>query len=128
MDEALIAQFKTALTEEKNRLEEELASFAVKDPRMRDDWDTVFPVISRGAPLSHTAQDEQADLREEFETELAQEQALESRLREVNQALGRMAQGTFGTCKTCGKPIPEARLRANAAAEYDIQHQPRGEE
>lgn len=125
MDETLIEQFKTALVEEQKRLEEELASFAVKDPRMRNDWDTVFPAVSRGASFSHSAQDEQADLREEFETRLAQEHLLESRLREVKHALERIQRGAFGMCKTCGEPIPLERLQANAAAEYDIPHQPK---
>ena len=34
------------------------------------------------------------------------------RLAEVDEALGRMEEGTYGTCASCGKEIPEARLEA----------------
>lgn len=118
--------FRQLLTAERERLERALASFASKDPKMRDDWDARFPAATElAASLSHSAQDEQADFREEFETELAQEQSLELRLREVRQALERIRQGTFGACLACGEAIPEERLRANPAAAYDIPHQPR---
>lgn len=126
MDPARIEEFKKNLSHEKERLEHELESFAVRDPRMRDDWDSKFPAgAPLPAPMSHSSEDEQADLREEYETELAQEQSLELRLREVTRALERIAGGSFGVCRGCGKPISEDRLRANPAAEYDMEHQPR---
>lgn len=34
------------------------------------------------------------------------------RLAEVDEALERMDEGSYGTCAECGKPIPEARLEA----------------
>ncbi len=37
-------------------------------------------------------------------------------LREVESALGRMLEGTYGECVECGGPIGEARLRANPVA------------
>lgn len=33
-------------------------------------------------------------------------------LRELEEALERIAAGTYGLCATCGKPIPPARLEA----------------
>ncbi|CAN5464026.1 RNA polymerase-binding protein DksA [soil metagenome] len=36
------------------------------------------------------------------------------RLAEVDEALLRMDEGTYGECAECGKPIPEARLEARA--------------
>ncbi|MEK9147897.1 MAG: TraR/DksA C4-type zinc finger protein [Patescibacteria group bacterium] len=126
MDASGREKFKAQLLAEKERLEKELTSFAAIDPKMRDDWDTTFPASApRSSSMSHGALEEQADIREEFETELAQEQALELRLREVRLALERMANGTFGQCRSCGRPIPEERLLANPAAEYDIEHQPK---
>ena len=46
------------------------------------------------------------------------EQAL---LTEVLQALERIEDGTYGMCKTCGKPIPENRLEAIPWAARDIK-------
>ena len=40
------------------------------------------------------------------------EDRLEDRLEEVDAALGRIARGTYGTCRSCGGPIGEARLEA----------------
>ncbi len=34
------------------------------------------------------------------------------RLGEVDEALARMDEGTYGTCSECGAEIPEARLEA----------------
>jgi len=126
MDSATKEQFKGLLVTEKQRLESALAAFATKDPKMPGDWDTRFPAPDAlTASLSHSALEEQADLREEFETELAQEHALELRLQEVETALQRIDADTFGKCLTCGNAIPEERLRANPAAAYDMTHQPR---
>lgn len=123
---AHLAQFQTRLEQEQARLERELALIATPDPTLRDDWDATFPrPASASATMSHSALEEQADLREEYETVLAQEQTLEVRLREVKRALGRIAAGSFGRCAQCGEPISEARLEANPAAEYDMEHQPR---
>lgn len=126
MDKKLLDELKKDLGKEKERLEKELASFADKDPKMDDNWDARFPVVpASSADFSHSSQEDQADIREEYETEVAQEQALEERLAEVKRALARMAKGQYGLCGICSQPIAEARLKANPAAEYDIQHQPR---
>lgn len=121
-----IEQLKKSLEEERARLVAELKTFATPDREIRGNWDARFPASSEPAgPASHSGEEEQADFREEYETEVAQEQALELRLREVEQALERIATGTFGQCRHCGQPISEERLTANPAAEYDIEHQPR---
>lgn len=122
-----LQELQSLLNQEKTRLEQELASFAAPDPKMRGDWDTIHPAVSTlAATMPRPSPDERADIREEFETELAQEQSLEARLDEVNRALERMRAGTFGRCRGCGELIGLDRLRANPAAEYDMRHQPRG--
>lgn len=40
----------------------------------------------------------------------AQAQALDDLLREVDAALARLDDGTYGTCRHCGDAIPYARL------------------
>lgn len=126
MNPSELEELKILLTKEKERLEGELSSFALRDPKMEGDWDTVFPkTTGLPSPLAHASQEEQADLREEFETETAQEHTLESRLQEVNRAIERMREGTFGQCRACGLAISAERLYANPAAEYDMAHQPR---
>ena len=48
------------------------------------------------------------------------EQAL---LVRIDRALGRIDDGTYGTCERCGKDIPEERLEARPWAELDIDCQ-----
>lgn len=38
----------------------------------------------------------------------------------IQQALGRLAEGTFGTCVSCGRPISPARLRARPVTDLCI--------
>jgi DnaK suppressor protein len=42
--------------------------------------------------------------------------ALGERLNEVDSALAKLAEGTYGTCEGCGKEIPLARLEAMPTA------------
>lgn len=49
---------------------------------------------------------------------LVNEQAL---LTEVQQALERIDNGTYGECITCGQPIPEKRLEAIPWAARDVK-------
>ncbi|MEY2571502.1 MAG: DnaK suppressor protein [Acidimicrobiaceae bacterium] len=39
-----------------------------------------------------------------------------SRLRDVDDALARMAAGSYGSCESCGRPIAAERLAARPAA------------
>jgi RNA polymerase-binding transcription factor DksA len=49
---------------------------------------------------------------------LAQE--LQEALDEVDAAIARLAEGTYGLCEVCGKPIGAARLEAMPAARLCI--------
>lgn len=42
--------------------------------------------------------------------------AAESALQQVDDALVRLDAGTYGVCVDCGRPIPDARLRARPFA------------
>jgi RNA polymerase-binding protein DksA len=44
-------------------------------------------------------------------------------LAEINAALERIENGTYGTCRNCGKPIPPERLEARPWATLDIDCQ-----
>jgi RNA polymerase-binding transcription factor DksA len=39
---------------------------------------------------------------------------------EISIALSRIDQGTYGTCSTCGRAIPQGRLEARPSTEYCI--------
>jgi RNA polymerase-binding protein DksA len=48
---------------------------------------------------------------------------LQRSLDEVNEALQKFEDGTYGVCEVCGKPIAEKRLRAFPAATHCIEDQ-----
>jgi DnaK suppressor protein len=45
---------------------------------------------------------------------------LRETLSEVEQAIDKLAAGSYGTCEACGQAINEARLEAKPAARYCI--------
>lgn len=50
------------------------------------------------------------DFEQEFTVGLIEN--VEDEVREIDAALERIEEGTFGICESCGQPIPKARLRA----------------
>ena len=47
---------------------------------------------------------------------------LREQLDDVEHALARLDEGTYGQCEICGSPIGEARLELMPAARYCIDH------
>jgi DnaK suppressor protein len=43
-------------------------------------------------------------------------------LEEVQHAISKFDEGTFGLCEVCGKPIADARLEAMPATRFCIDH------
>ena len=122
MDPKTIVQMKKALEDEQTRIVGELKQIA-RPGAAPGKWEASYPQFEAVETGSHSAQDEEADEVEEYEARLATEQSLENRLLEVTHALERMTSGTYGICLTCHKPIPPARLQANPAAAYDMDHE-----
>ncbi len=48
---------------------------------------------------------------------------VESELADVEHALRRITEGTYGTCEACGRPIDEARLEAMPATRLCLDDQ-----
>ncbi|HET7718618.1 MAG TPA: TraR/DksA C4-type zinc finger protein [Acidimicrobiales bacterium] len=72
----------------------------------------------------------QADMgTETFEREkdLSILEQVEAELADVEHALRRLDDGTYGTCEVCGKPIPDERLEAMPAARLCLEHQAEAE-
>ncbi|MFN2608883.1 MAG: TraR/DksA C4-type zinc finger protein [Acidimicrobiales bacterium] len=72
----------------------------------------------------------QADLgTETFEREkdLAILERIEAELADVEHALRRLDEGTYGTCEACGRPIDEERLEALPATRLCRDDQARAE-
>jgi len=96
-------KIKTRLEAKRDELQAEIANLTMAHPR---------PVDPNEA--SEGPQDFEEIAVDFLETQqeqsiLVNEQAL---LTEVEQALERINQGTYGRCVNCGQPIPEKRLEA----------------
>jgi DnaK suppressor protein len=44
-------------------------------------------------------------------------------IEEIDEALGRIEEGTYGQCSRCGKPLDGERLKAMPTAKYDAKCQ-----
>ena len=106
MEKKLLDELKNRLEEEKKSLEKELEKFAVKDPALKDNWNTKYPNREDGYS------DEEGNEVEDYNNLLPIEYGLETKLKDVNAALEKIKQGTYGTCENCGEKIDEERLMA----------------
>lgn len=122
MDNQTATELKTALQNEHDRIVAELRPIAKEDPAQQGNWNSIFPRFEDVEYGSHSAEEGEADEVEEYEVRLAAEHSLESRLLEVNKAMERMRQNTYGRCTRCQSNIALDRLHANPAAEFCSNH------
>jgi len=101
--EKFLNEIKPRLEETKIKLEKELNKFTKKNPHVADDFDSTFPNYG-------DKEDENAAEVAEYAANLTLEEGLEKELRDVINALKRLADGKYGICKYCQKPIEEKRL------------------
>jgi DnaK suppressor protein len=59
------------------------------------------------------------DLSQEIEYRLSERES--QLVADIDQALMRIDEGTYGVCARCGKEIPERRLEALPTARYDAE-------
>ncbi len=105
-DQTILDQVRETLSAERDRLALQIESLepSTSDSRVDDNF----------ADLGQVA------------AEQGENQALASQLRneleEVELALTKLDDGTYGRCETCGEPIAPARLEAMPAARFCITH------
>ncbi|MGB8645642.1 MAG: TraR/DksA C4-type zinc finger protein [Anaerolineae bacterium] len=83
-------------------------------------------LLGRPESPTETARGDEGDLAmqaENKERELWLANDAKQRLELINKALARIANGTYGKCVNCGKPIPEERMVALPLAQYDVECQ-----
>ena len=107
-----IKHFQKKLLDEKTAVEQELSKVARKNPDTKGDWEAV----SEERDPSQADDNISADSIDDYESNNAIVNTLEPRLRDINAALERIENGTYGICKVCGKEIESERLEANQAA------------
>ena len=110
----LTGRHRAGLVEQRRHLREEIGAMGA-DP---DSDDATFVDDAGFADRSHST--------EERSRLISVAQALRSNLREVDHALAKMENGTYGACERCGRPISEERLDALPWATLCIECKQRG--
>ncbi len=103
MDAKTLKKIEENLLSEKQRLDTQLSQFAPKEGA--EAYEVQFPQIG-------DKDDENAAEVDTYSTNLALERTLRSALRDVEGALRRITEGTYGICKYCGNEIDPKRLVA----------------
>lgn len=112
MKEIWLKKIKNKLEKEKEKLENELKGFAVKDKKLKGDWDTIYP------KLGNNSLEDEANEVEEYGNLLPIENALELELQKINRALTKIKKGKYGLCEKCKKPISLKRLNVYPQSVY----------
>jgi RNA polymerase-binding transcription factor len=107
-------RFRDALLDERRRVEHALAT--LRDEHRGSLDDEVDEVAATSD--NHLAETATATLGREIDYTLGDN--AEQVLTEIDAALKRIEEGTYGICVNCGREIPEARLEANPWASLCI--------
>lgn len=102
MNEDQLKKYKTALERERALVAAEIA---------RDEKPVNF-----GDDVDHG--DEESDKSEEMGDQLAAAQDLKNRLNEIDIALGKIQNGTYGICEKCGAPIESEILAIDPESRF----------
>ena len=114
-------RFRTALLDERRRVEHALATLRKEHPGSLDE-----EVEEIGATSdNHLAETATATLGREIDYTLGDN--AEQILTEIDGALARIEDGTYGTCVNCGREIPRERLEAYPWASLCIDCKRRAE-
>lgn len=104
-DQTLHSSIRGQLEQERARLQAQIEAAGGDSPLAHDEnfADSGQVAAERGESLSLTGQ-------------------LTQQLVEVERALEKLDDGTYGRCEECGRPIADARLEAMPATRFCIDH------
>jgi len=112
-------QFEDALLKEKKTIEETLSTISKRNPNNPSDWEAQYPDFN----VAPSDKGDLADEVEQYDKALGLNSVLETKLREIDDALAKIKDGKYGKCEVGGDMIDEKRLNANAAARTCMEHQ-----
>ena len=108
MDQEKLEYFRNLLLEQRRQateaLESERATALEGDDGVEDSGDMAEFDLNRSTALDLVGRESQL-------------------IEEIDEALRRIDDGTYGQCARCGKPINEGRLKAMPTAKYDAECQ-----
>lgn len=101
---------RTRLESEQKRLADELEQLRI----------AAYPSEERREGSPFGKREEEATESLELERRLALEKQIREQLADVEYALAKFDEGTYGNCEICGKPIAPERLEALPQAKYCV--------
>ena len=108
LDSSTINEIKQSLLKRKGQIKKDLTEISSAGEK-GEEKKVKFPDFGDKT-------DENAQEIGEYSTNLATEKVLESSLRDIDNALARIKDNTYGICKYCKKPIGKKRLLARNVA------------
>ena len=118
MNKKDLEYFAKKLQKEKALLEEELATVGRKNPQHAGGWEAVPGNIEADS----ADENEVADKIGGFEENSGILEQLEKQMAEVDAALDRIKENTYGKCAVTGEEIERTRLEANPSARTCLKH------
>jgi RNA polymerase-binding transcription factor DksA len=109
--------FKERLETEKKSLEEEIGQIAIFNTETN-----MWEATPDADLMGEIDENDAADRFEDFEERTGMVSTLQGRLIDVNRALKKIEDKTFGICEVSGEPIEADRLEANPAARTNKAH------
>lgn len=114
MDKNQLNKLDEQLAQEEQNIIAQLGEVATLNPSVKGDFEPVMP------NYEGNDEDERINEATDFDRNLALEQQLENRLKEVRDVREKIKQGTYGICSNCRSEIPENRLKAMPTASFCI--------
>ena len=111
-------EFRSRLVEERRRILDTIAH--LHEENRRDIEDELGELAGRGSD-NHLA--DMATVTFDRELDEGLEEGAQQRLEQIDRALARLDDGTYGSCERCGKQIVAERLQARPWATLCIEDQ-----
>ena len=111
MDAEKLEHYRRILNEQLRRLTESA----------RENQSDAIEIAATDDGVRDVADQSVKDVSQEIEYRLSERES--KAIADIDQALMRIKEGTYGLCVRCGKEIPERRLEAVPTARYDAECQ-----
>jgi DnaK suppressor protein len=109
---ALKPEDKKFLQEQKELLLEERATYTQQAETLKAEADQLAEEMEPGDIQFDEESGEGGTMNVERERDLALSAQAQAAVEEIDKALAKITDGTYGYCEQCGQPIPKARLKA----------------
>jgi DnaK suppressor protein len=113
-----LSEFRALLDEERGRIADAIAFLHEENPRTIAD--ELGELAGRGTD-NHLG--DMATVTFDRELDEGLEEGAQQTLTQIDRALAKLDDGTYGMCERCGKAISEERLRARPSATLCIDDQ-----